>query len=228
MEKILIIGASGHAKVIVDIIERQNIYKIFGFLDTYKQKGSRLLNYEILGTENDLNQIAIKNNITGCFIAIGDNYTRKKMADKICELNSKIKFINAIHPTAVIGKNVKLGHGIAVMAGVIINSDSNIGNFCILNTKSLLEHDGKMEDYSSISSGVITGGNLWLKESSAICIGATVLENIVIEKDTVVGANSLVNKNVPSQVVTYGVPAKIIRTRNPDDKYLSGEQNISA
>src|SRR5690606_22795096 len=138
MENILIIGASGHAKVIVDIIERQNQYRIQGFLDTYKQKGERLFNYPILGTENDLNNIAEKYEVYGCFIAIGDNYTRKIMARKIKALNSEIKFINAIHPSAIIGKKVRLGHGIAIMPGVIINSDSKIENFCILNTNSSL------------------------------------------------------------------------------------------
>lgn len=228
MKNILIIGASGHGKVIVDIIEKQNKYRIQGFLDTYKQKGDKLFNYPILGTEDDLNDIVRKYDIYGCFIAIGDNYTRKVMAEKIVFLNSRIKFVNAIHPTAIIGKNVELGNGIAIMAGVIVNSDSNIGNFCILNTCSFLEHDGAMHDYSSISSGVRTGGNLTLMECSSICIGATVLENIIIENDTVIGAGALVNKNIPSLVVAYGVPAKIIRTRNAEDKYLFGEKKCLA
>ncbi|HUH46946.1 MAG TPA: acetyltransferase [Arenibacter sp.] len=224
MENVIIIGASGHAKVIVDIIEKQNQYRIQGFLDTYKNKGEKLFNYSILGTEDDLNDIAQQHGIHGCFIAIGDNYTRKIMANKISVLNPHIKFINAIHPTAIIGKKVKFGHGIAIMPGVVINSDSKIGDFCILNTNSSLGHDGIMEDYSSIASGVRTGGNLMLKECSAISIGATVIENIVIGNDTVIGAGALVNKNIPNLVVAYGVPAKIIRSRNADDKYLFSEK----
>tara|TARA_R110000751_G_scaffold210384_1_gene314119 strand:+ start:33518 stop:34207 length:690 start_codon:yes stop_codon:yes gene_type:complete len=224
MENILIIGASGHAKVIVDIIEKQNKYRIQGFLDTYRRKGEKLFNYPILGTEDDLRDIVEKHNIYGCFIAIGDNYTRKVMAEKITSFNPEIKFINAIHPTAILGKKVKLGNGIAIMAGVIVNSDSRIGNFCILNTNSFLEHDGAMHNYSSISSGVKTGGNLTLMECSSICIGATILENIIIENDTVIGAGALVNKNIPSLVVAYGVPAKIVRSRNAEDKYLFSEK----
>lgn len=224
MENILIIGASGHAKVVVDIIERQNQYSIQGFLDTYKEKGEKLFGYPILGTEYDLNDIIEKYNIYGCFIAIGDNYTRKIMAKKIATLNPQINFVNAIHPTAIIGKKVRLGQGIAIMPGVIINSDSKIGDFCILNTNSSLGHDGIMKDYSSIASGVKTGGNLMLKECSAISIGATVIENIVIGHDTVIGAGAVVNKNIPSLVVAYGVPAKIIRSRNAEDKYLHGDK----
>src|SRR5690606_623695 len=138
----------------------------------------------------------------------------------------EIKFINAIHPTAIIGKKVKLGDGIAIMAGVIVNSDSSIGNFCILNTNSFLEHDGAMHNYSSISSGVRTGGNFTLMECSAICIGAIVMENIIIENDTIIGAGSLVNKNIPSLVVAYGSPVKIIKSRNAEDKYLFGQKSI--
>src|SRR5690606_7423015 len=168
MKNILIIGASGHGKVIVDIIEKGNLYNIQGFLDTYKQKGKKLFNYPILGTEDDLNGLVEKHDIYGCFIAIGDNYTRKIMAEKIAFLNPGMKFINAVHPTAIIGRNVKLGHGITIMAGVIVNSDSYIGDFCILNTQSFLEHDGTMHNFSSISSGVKTGGNLTLMECSSI------------------------------------------------------------
>lgn len=228
MENILIIGASGHAKVIVDIIERQNRYKIFGFLDTYKRKGDSLFEYPILGSEEDLNTIVEKNNITGCLVAIGDNCTRKKMSNKIIALNPGLNFINAIHPHAIIGKNVELGKGIVIMPGVIINSDSKIGNFCILNTNSSLGHDGVMKDYSSISSGVSTGGNLLLNEGSAISIGATIIENIIIGRDSIIGAGALVTRNIPDQVVAYGVPAKVIKSRNPTDKYLFGEKNKTA
>jgi sugar O-acyltransferase (sialic acid O-acetyltransferase NeuD family) len=224
MENIIIIGASGHAKVIVDIIERENKYRIEGFLDTYKQIGEKLFDYDILGTEDDLDHILTENNIYGCFIAIGDNYTRKVMAEKIIALNPRIKFINAIHPTAIIGKKVTLGQGIAIMPGVVINSDSNIGNFCILNTNSSLGHEGIMENYSSIASGVRSGGNLLLMECSAISIGATVIENITIENNSVIGAGALVNKNIPSFVVAYGIPAKIIRPRKAWDKYLFSEK----
>tara|TARA_R110002049_G_scaffold296797_1_gene485189 strand:+ start:21811 stop:22503 length:693 start_codon:yes stop_codon:yes gene_type:complete len=225
MENILIIGASGHAKVIVDIIEKQKQYNIVGFLDTFKEKGEKLFEYTILGSENDLNEIVEQNNIVGCFVAIGDNCTRKIMSKKIAALNPTIKFINAIHPNSTIGKEVELGHGIAIMPGVVINSDSKIGNFCILNTNSSLGHDGVMYNYSSISSGVRTGGNLRLNECSAVSIGATIIENIVIGKDTIIGAGSLVTKNIPSEVVAYGIPAKIIKSRKADDKYLFGEKN---
>lgn len=225
MENIIIIGASGHAKVIVDIIERQGLYRIKGFLDTYRPKGEKLFDYPILGTEYDLNDIVVKYEVYGCFIAIGDNYTRKIMAKKISALNPRIKFINAVHPKAIIGKNVKLGHGIAIMPGTVINSDSKIGDFCILNTNSSLGHDGTMKDYSSLASGVRTGGNLMLNKCSAISIGATVIENIVIGKNTVIGAGALVNKNIPDFVVAFGIPARIIRFRNAEDKYLFGEKN---
>lgn len=225
MEQILIIGASGHAKVIVDIIERQNRYTILGFLDTYKKKGDTIFDYRILGSEDDLNTISNKNNVVGCFVAIGDNFTRQKMVAKIAALNPQLPFINAIHPYSTIGKNVELGQGIAIMPGVVINSDSKIGDFCILNTNSSLGHDGVMKEYSSISSGVRTGGNLLLNRCSAVSIGATIIENITIGNDTIIGAGSLVTKNIPNEVVAYGVPAKVIRSRNPNDKYLFGEKN---
>ncbi len=83
------------------------------------------------------------------------------------------------------------------MGGVIVNSGSRIGDFCILNTYSFLENNGDMYNYSSLSSGVRIGDNLTLMECNALCVGATVFENIVIDNDTVIGAGARVNKTFP-------------------------------
>jgi len=100
-KKILIIGASGHAKVIIDIVEREGRYTIFGLIDTYKDIGGKVFEYEILGTENDISRIVKENNIYGGIIAIGDNCTRKYMTEKISKIFSGFKYVKAIHPNTV-------------------------------------------------------------------------------------------------------------------------------
>ena len=221
MKKVLIIGASGHAKVVIDIIELQKKYQIAGLIDSFKNKNHFLYNYKVLGTEKDISQIIKPHNIYGCIIAIGDNFTRMRMFKNISRHNKNIKFITAIHPSAIIGKDVKIGSGSAIMAGVIINSDAHIGEHCIINTNSSVGHDTKIENFSSIAPGVTIGGQNKIGHCSAISLGANIIENITIGKHCVIGSGSLVNKNIGPNKVAYGSPVKEIRTRKDDDKYLN-------
>ncbi|WP_372756418.1 NeuD/PglB/VioB family sugar acetyltransferase [Mariniflexile sp.] len=220
MKKILIIGASGHAKVVIDIVEKQGEYQIFGLIDSYKQKGGKIYDYTILGTEETIPEISNTEDIYGCIIAIGDNFTRKKLYKKISELHANIHFVSAIHPNAVIGKNVTIGDGTVVMAGTIINSDTIIGKHCILNTKCSIDHDMYLGDFSSIAPGVTIGGNVEVNKCSAISLGAKIIENVKIGNNTVVGAGALVLKSFGDNEIVYGSPAKSIRSRTESDSYL--------
>ncbi|AIY13934.1 MULTISPECIES: acetyltransferase [Cellulophaga] len=220
MKKIIVFGASGHAKVVIDIIEKQNEYTIFGLIDSFKSKNSQLYDYKVLGDENHLPKLVQENDIYGIIVAIGDNYTRRIIVNKVLELCPNLKFINAIHPNTYIGKNVLLGSGNVFMPGVIINSNSCINNFCIVNTNASVGHDSVLNDFSSISPGVKIGGNFNLGFGSGISIGTTIIENITIGENTIVGAGAVVTRNIPDLVVAYGNPARIIRTRSENEKYL--------
>ncbi|NNE76889.1 MAG: acetyltransferase [Pricia sp.] len=223
MENIVIIGASGHGGMILDCVEKEGRYNVLGFVDSFKEKGVKLNGYEILGSEEDLPLLIDKLNIEGALLAIGNNWTRKKVADKIGEIAPDLKFVTTIHPTATIARNVEIGIGTVIMAGAIINANAVMGDFCILNTNSSLGHDGIMYNFSSIASGVCTGGNLMLGSYSAISLGANIIENITIEEHSIIGAGSLVVKNVKGYSVVYGSPARIIRRRRAGDSYLSGD-----
>lgn len=222
MKNIVIIGASGHGGMILDCMEKEGRYNVLGFIDSFKEKGTEYLGYEILGNEMDLPQLINKLNLYGAIIAIGDNWTRKTMVDKITEMALGIDFVSTIHPSAIIGKDVKVGKGSVIMPGTIVNMNSRMGDFCILNTNSSLGHDGTMEDFSSIASGVCSGGNLILGMFSAISLGANIIENITVGKHSLIGAGSLVVKDIESYSVAYGSPASFIRARSIGDGYLSG------
>ncbi|MFV0540097.1 MAG: transferase [Aestuariibaculum sp.] len=168
---IVIIGASGHAKVIIDIIERENTYNIIGLIDTYKTVGDELFNYKILGKEEDIPKLKDIYNFNKGIIAIGDNWTRKKMKDQIEKIDLDFNFISAVHPNAVIGKDVEIGCGSVIMAGVIINSEAKVGEFCIINTKASLGHESIMKNFSSLAPNSTIGGNVKIGTCSAICLG---------------------------------------------------------
>jgi sugar O-acyltransferase (sialic acid O-acetyltransferase NeuD family) len=142
------------------------------------------------------------------------------LVDKITEIQPDFQFINAIHPKAIISKHIKIGIGVVIVGGAIINPGSEIGDHVIINTKSSVGHDTVLDNYSSIGPGVTLGGNVTIGELSAISIGAVVRNNIKIGTNTVVGANSLVNTDLDDDVLAFGNPAKIIGKRNYGDPYL--------
>ncbi len=232
IKNIVIIGASGHGGMLLDCIEKEGRYNILGFVDSFKEKGSKMNGYEILGNELALPQLIDNFNIQGAILAIGNNWTRKNVAKKVNRIAPDLDFVSTIHPSVIVGKGVKIGKGTAILPGSIVNANAIIGDFCILNTNSSLGHDGLMNDFSSIASGVCTGGDLVLGRFSAISLGANIIEKITIGEHSIIGAGSLVVKNVGSHSVVYGSPARFIRRRSIGDPYLSGdvtdEQNLLA
>jgi len=215
---IIIIGASGHAKVIIDIVEKEGKYDILGLLANSHSAGDKVLGYDILGRDDELSAFAA--GCEGVIVAIGDNYVRSKVFERIEASCPGIPFISAIHPSALIGRDVSIAHGAVIMAGVSINPCCEIGRMCMLNTASSLDHDSTMGDFSSLAPGVVTGGNCHIGHFSAISIGAIIKHGVNIGEHSVIGAGSLVLKDVEKNVVAYGSPAKVIRSRACGETYL--------
>lgn len=220
MEKIILIGAGPHAEVVIDIIEDEGKYQIVGIIDSQKEVGSLFKNYRILGRQDNIIEICSRFNIFNGLVCIGDNWNRMKVVNYIYSLIKKFNFITTIHPKAIISKNAQIGIGSVIMPSVTINTNAVVGDFCIINTNSSFEHYCKMGDYSSISAGVTTGGFVYIGMFSAITLGVTIFDRISIGENTVVGSASLVTKNLPNDVLAYGVPAKIIRKRDKGEKFL--------
>jgi sugar O-acyltransferase (sialic acid O-acetyltransferase NeuD family) len=220
MNKIVVIGASEHGKVVTDVIEREGKYSILGWIDSYKPSGGEFFGYPMLGADESVAALWKRGEIVGGIIAIGDNWTRARVAAKIQSLAPDFKFISAVHPSAQIARGVTLGRGTVLMAGAVVNSESKIGDFCILNTKASLDHDCIMDDFSSLAPGVTVGGVVRIGAFSAISLGANIIHAKTIGAHTVIGAGALVLENIPDHCVAYGVPAKVVRVRSEGEKYL--------
>ncbi len=220
MKDIIIIGSSGHAKVVIDIIERQGEYKIIGLIDRFRDTTEETLGYSILGKEEDLPELISKYSVYGVIVAIGDNFIRSKVSTLIINLCPDITFISAIHPDTSISKYARIGDGSVIVAGVIVNANAVIGKSCILNTASSVGHDAILNDFSSIGPGVRVAGGCNIGELSSIGIGAVIIEKVNIGEGVVIGASSTVTKDITSFVIAYGTPAKIIRKREIGEKYL--------
>lgn len=220
MQKIVIVGSSGHAKVIIDIVRQEGKYEIAGLLDRFRDVGEETMGCQVLGQEEDLPTLVNEHGIEGALVAIGDNFVRATVAQRIQELCPDLPFVKAIHPKASIASEVTIGAGTVVMAGVSVNSGSTVGRFCILNTNSSFDHDSVLGDYASLAPGASAGGNCRVGDYTAICIGTVMINGMHVGEHTVVGAGSLVVEPVEPYVVAHGSPAKPVRSREPGDKYL--------
>lgn len=202
---IVLYGASGHCKVIIDILEMNN-EKIFKIIDD-NPKYNNILSKKIINS----NEFVIsKSHIL--IICIGNNFIRKKLAVKL-----KVKFKKAIHPNALISKYSIIGDGTVVMAGVIINADSKIGQHCIINTGSVIEHDCNIHNFVHVCPNVSLGGGVEIQEGTQIGIGATIIHGIKVGKWAIIGAGSIIIKDVPDFAIVVGNPGKIIKA-NFDEK----------
>jgi len=216
---IFVIGAGGHAKVAVDIIEKQAIHRIIGFVDENKERGSRVYGYPVLGGLGVFYEEKFAA-VNAGIVAVGDNWDRKQLVDKVLQFRPKFVFINALHPSTIIARGVEIGQGTVSMAGSIMNSDAHIGNHCIINTNCSVGHDVWLGDYVTIGPGAVIGGETHIGDHAAVSLGANVIHNIRIGEHAIVGAGAVVVNHIDGGVVVCGVPAKVMRKRAIGEKYL--------
>ena len=218
MDNIIVVGSSGHALVVIDIIEKEGRHKILGLTDPFKDQGIEVLGYKILGGQRDIPQLQDRIGFEGAIIAVGNNYDRYSIFKEIKNICSDLKYIAAVHPSSNIGSQVEIGEGSVIMPGAVINSGARIGRFCIVNTSATIDHECVLEDFSSLAPGVTLGGKVKIGKFSQIALGAKVIDKIDIGEHVVVGAGAVVLKNLPENVVAYGLPAKVIKNRKISHK----------
>jgi sugar O-acyltransferase (sialic acid O-acetyltransferase NeuD family) len=198
--KLIIIGASGHGKVVADIA-KLNGYENIAFLDD-DEAIKNCSGYPVIGKVND----AEKFSTSTFFVAIGNNRIRQKIMNKISDL----QIVTLIHPKSVIANSVILGSGTVVMAGTVINPETTVGKGCIINTCSSVDHDCFIKDFAHISVGAHLCGTVSVGNNCWIGAGATVCNNTDICDDVILGAGSVVIKNVIKPGTYVGVPAHIV------------------
>jgi len=217
---IVVFGASGHAKVVIDIVERVGAYRVIGLVDSGKPEGLEWFGYRVLGSEADLPELMSRYGFEAGIVAIGDNWTRHLVVNGIRKTVADFSFIRAIHPCSVLGRGVRIGSGTVIMAGVTINSDTTIGDFCIVNTAASLDHDNELGDFASVAPGVVTGGNVRVGRFTALSIGASIIHGRAIGPHAVVGAGATVIEDIPGYSVAWGTPARVMKQRKEGEPYL--------
>jgi sugar O-acyltransferase (sialic acid O-acetyltransferase NeuD family) len=220
MDRIVIVGSSGHAKDIIEVVEREGRYSIAGLIDDFRAAGGQTMGYVVLGTLQNLPDAVATHGLQGLIIAVGDNFARAQLAERAAGLCPGLPFVTAVHPHASIAREVAIGAGSVVMAGARVNPACVIGRHCILDANASLNHDCTMGDFSSLAPRVATGGRCRIGSYTAVGIGAVILQDVSIGEHSVIGAGAVVLKDVPALTICFGVPAKPAGARRPGDRYL--------
>lgn len=218
--RLVVVGTSGHACVVVDAIERAGGFEIAGLADSFRAPGETAFGYPVIGPEDRLPAFLRERGACEFVIAIGDNFQRRRMATRLRELVPGLRLRTIVHPSASVSPRAVLGDGVLVLAGAIVCAGARVGEGALLNTASSLDHDGEMAPWSSLGPRATLGGNVRIGECSAIGIGATVLQGRVVGAYAIVGAGAVVLGNVEDRAVAFGVPARMIRERREDEPYL--------
>ena len=219
LTKIIFWGGTGQAKVNRPIVEYygSNVIAIFDDTPNLKSPFNDVPIYHGWEGFTDWLSKQDKINEIGFCIAIGNPHgrVRLKLHDKL--VGQGLTPVSLIHPTAFIDKSVLIGTGAQIMAGAIIQPEVQIGKQCIINTKVSVDHECVLEDGVEITPGATLCGNVYVETNGWVCAGVTVLPRIRIGHDAIVGAGSVVTKDVPNNTMVYGIPAKIIRSLDKND-----------
>jgi len=203
---VVIIGAGGHGRVVLDILRRAGAHVPGGFIDADTARiGETVDGVGILGPVNLLPRLA-RQGIAGAIVAIGDNRTRISYAQLIVEAG--LELINAVHPAAVISASARLGRNVVVAAGAIINPDARIGDSVIVNSGAIVEHECSVGEGVHVCPGAILAGRVTVEDEAFIGMGARVLPCRRIAARAVIGAGAVVIGDVPAGQTVVGVPAR--------------------
>ncbi len=207
-EKLIIIGAGGHAKVIIDILRTSSDYSIEGLVDP-QHSGKNILGVPVIGDDSQLEKIYEEGTRTA-FVAVGDNQKRGQISDYVNKIGYTLA--NAVSRHSYVSSTVTLGKGIAIMPGAVVHPDSKIGDNAIINTGSTIDHDCVISKNVHIAPGCTIAGNVKIGEGSLIGIGTKIIPDISVGSSTIIGAGSVIIANIPSGCTAFGVPVKIQKT----------------
>lgn len=206
--KLLLIGAGGHCKVILDLLSKSKEYEVVGIIDLKKRLGDNIFGVKVIGTNSDFPKF-FKKGIRHCFISIG-SVGDPSLRIKMYNIVSKFRFVfpNLIHPLALVSPFARLGEGNYIGPRAIINAGTKIGNNCIINTGAIIEHDCTMGNFVHLSVGSILSGGVNIGGYSHVGAGSVINQNLEIGSKVIIGAGSVVTKNIRNNTVAYGNPCK--------------------
>jgi sugar O-acyltransferase (sialic acid O-acetyltransferase NeuD family) len=206
---VIIIGAGGHGKVVLDILRSAGTFNPVGFVDANPNlAGTTISGLPVIGQINSLPKIRAQK-IKGAIIAIGDNRTRNSYAKIVRD--SGFELINAIHPSAIVSSTAKLGVNIAIAAGAMVSAEVRIGDSVILNTGSVVDHECEIGNAVHICPGALLAGRVRVGDEAFIGLGAKIIQCLSIGSGATIGAGAVVLNDVVGGATAVGVPARVVK-----------------
>ena len=211
MNKLVLIGGGGHCISCIDIIEETGEYQIVGILDTPEHVGEKILEYEVVGTDNDIEKYQ-KQGCQFC-ITVGQVSSGETLRKKIFQQLEKLDVVLPviISPAAMVSRHADLGKGTIVLSGARINAGVRIGSNCIINSQSLIEHGAFIGNHSHISTGAIINGDCSVFEKCFIGSGVILKHGITLANGCTIGMGAIVTKNITEPGIYAGIPARLMK-----------------
>ena len=207
-KRIVLIGAGGHLKSVLDTIIRSNEYNQVVITDPQMIPGTEILGCKVVGTDDELERLK-REGFNFAFISIGsikDTSLRRQLAEKLKRVGFKSPII--IDPSAIIAESAKIGEGTFIGKGVIINTDAKVGSYSIINSGSIIEHECCVGDFTHVAVGSTLCGGVTIEDDSLVGSGSVIIQGVRIGKHSIVGANSTVLTNVEDGMKVYGIIRK--------------------
>lgn len=212
MEPTIVLGAGGHAKVIIEVLRESGAYRPIGCLGHVPESCHDLLGVPVLGDDEQLDAIRARG-VQYAFVAIGDNRVRHLLIERV--RRAGFRLAQAISPRATVSPSAQLSDGVAVMPGAHVGTETRLGEGVIVNTRAVVDHDGCLEACVHIGPAAALAGNVHVGEQAFVATGSSVIPHMRIGARTIVGAGSVVVRDLPSDVVAYGSPARAQRSLSP-------------
>ena len=213
LPEILIVGAGGHGRVVLEIIQAAAQFRPAGFIDADAGlAGTTIAGVPVLGSLNVLPRLLQQRKGFRAVIAIGDNRIRRTYAAKVAAAG--IELVSAVHPSAIVSPSATVGRNVVIAAGAIIATEAVIGDSVLVNTGAIVDHECHVGDGVHICPGAKLSGRVTVGAGAFIGLGATVIQCLEIGAEAIVGAGAVVIHDVEPGATVVGVPARIIRSQD--------------
>lgn len=212
--RVVSIGAGGHAKILVELLEQTGKYELVGFTDAQRERwGTELMGYPVLGGDEVLEGLYAKG-IRAALIGVGAvNSAGTRLRVKLFRRATQLGFEmpTLIHPQATVSPSATIGAGSVVMAGAVVSTDVRVGDNVVIYSGTLIEHESVIDHHVHMSPGAHLAGGVHIGEGAFIGIGASIIQGIRVGRWATVGAGAVVLEDLSENVVAVGVPARQIR-----------------
>ncbi len=207
---VIIVGAGGHGRVVLEILRSAGQHRVVGFLDADESlAGTTVMGVPVLGHPQHL--LKVRGKAKGAIVAVGDNRARISYAKHLTEAG--LELVSAIHPKSVVMASVRIGRNVIVAAGAVVGTEAVVEDSVIINTSAVVDHECVIGEGAHIAPGAVLAGRVRIGAGAFVGLGSRIIQCLSVGEGAVVGAGAVVLRDIAAGVTVVGVPAKVIRAK---------------